>query len=73
MKENEKMHLRKITRDNFFMTQEERDAEKLERVQNISISSITGFPNHPFKVKDDEKMFETVESVKDWWPECGAC
>ena len=65
MKENEKMHLRKITRDNFFMTQEERDAEKLERVQNISISSITGFPNHPFKVKDDEKMFETVESVKE--------
>lgn len=65
MKENEEMHFRKITRDNFFMTQEERDAEKLERVQNISISSITSFPNHPFKVKDDDKMIETVESVKE--------
>lgn len=30
----------------------------------ISINQITSFPNHPFKVRDDEKMMETVESVK---------
>ena len=66
MKEKEeKMHLPKVTADNFFMTQEERDAEKLERIQDIPINAITNFPNHPFKVNDDEKMFETVESIKE--------
>lgn len=30
----------------------------------IPINQITSFPNHPFKVRDDEKMMETVESVK---------
>lgn len=66
MKEKEeKMHLPKVSIDDFFMTQEERDAQKLERIQNISINNISEFPDHPFKVKDDEKMFETVESVKE--------
>lgn len=65
MKENEEMHFRKITRDNFFMTQEERDAEKLEKIQNIPRTKISQFPNHPFKVNDDEKMFEMVESIKE--------
>ena len=65
MKEKEeKMHLPKVTIDDFFTNQEERDAQKLERVQKIRITQISSFPNHPFKVKDDEKMFETVESVK---------
>ena len=65
MKEKEeKMHLPKVTIDDFFTNQEERDAQKLERVQKIRITQISSFPNHPFKVKDDEKMFVTVESVK---------
>lgn len=65
MKEKEeKMHLPNVTIDDFFTNQEERDAQKLERVQKIRITQISSFPNHPFKVKDDEKMFETVESVK---------
>lgn len=65
MKEKEeKMHLPKVTIDDFFTNQEERDAQKLERVQKLRITQISSFPNHPFKVKDDEKMFETVESVK---------
>lgn len=65
MKEKEeKMHLPKVTIDDFFTNQEERDAQKLEKIQKISITEISSFPNHPFKVKDDEKMFETVESVK---------
>lgn len=67
MKEKEeKMHLPKVTIDDFFTNQEERDAQKLERVQKIRITQISSFPNHPFKVKDDEKMFETVESVKQY-------
>lgn len=66
MKEKEeKMHLPKVTIDDFFTSQEERDVQKLEKVQKISITKISSFPNHPFKVKDDEKMFETVESIKE--------
>ena len=66
MKEKEeKMHLPKVSIDDFFTSQEERDAQKLEKVQKISITIISSFPNHPFKVKDDEKMFETVESIKE--------
>ena len=47
------------------MTQEERDAQKLERIQNLPLNKIFDFPNHPFKVRDDEKMFETVDSIKE--------
>ncbi len=66
MKEkDEKMHLPKVSIDDFFTSQEERDAQKLERIQKISITKISSFPNHPFKVRDDEKMFETVESIKE--------
>lgn len=60
----EKMHLPKVDASNFFTTQEERDEQKLEKVQNIRISEIVDFPNHPFHVRDDEKMFETVDSIK---------
>ena len=35
-----------------------------ERIENIPLSQLHDFPNHPFKVRDDEKMEETVESVK---------
>lgn len=61
----EEMHLPKVTPDEFFTTQEERDSEKLEKIQNISRTRISPFPNHPFKVRDDEKMFEMVESIKE--------
>lgn len=66
MKENEeKMHFPKVTLDNYFSTQEERDAEKLEKVQMIPVSSISNFPNHPYQVKDDEEMDDFVENVKE--------
>ena len=66
MKEKEeKMHLPKVTIGEFFTSQEERDEQKLEKIQKISITQISNFPNHPFKVRDDEKMFETVESIKE--------
>lgn len=49
MKENEeKMHFPKI--DDFFTTQEERDSSKLEKIENIQVSSISNFPNHPYQV-----------------------
>jgi len=66
MKEQEeKMHLPKVTIDDFFTTQEERDESKLEKIQHISRHDIIDFPEHPFKVKDDEKMFEIVDSIKE--------
>ena len=51
--------------DDLFTTQEERDQKNQEYVKNISIYEITDFPNHPFKVQMDDKMLETIESVRD--------
>lgn len=51
--------------DELFTTQEERDHKNQEYVKDISIYEITDFPNHPFKVKMDDKMLETIESVRD--------
>lgn len=48
-----------------FTTQEQRDEDKRENVREISIAEISDFPDHPFKVKTDEKMLEMVESVKE--------
>jgi len=53
----------KVSYDEFFTSQEERDLRKLEYVQDIPINEITNFPNHPYKVRDDDKMFETMESI----------
>ena len=50
--------------DDLFTTQEERDKKNQESVKNISIYEITDFPNHPFKLKMDDKMLETIESVR---------
>lgn len=51
--------------DDLFTTQEERNLKDQEYVKEISIYEITDFPNHPFKVQMDDKMVETVESVRD--------
>lgn len=51
--------------DDLFSTQEQRDDEKLSRIKDIPISDIDDFPNHPFKVKDDEDMMQLVESIKE--------
>ena len=51
--------------DDLFTTQEERDQKNQEYVKDISIYEITDFPNHPFKVKMDDKMVETIESVRE--------
>ena len=48
-----------------FTTQEQRDEDKRENVREIPLTEISDFPNHPFKVKADEKMLEMVESVKE--------
>ena len=65
MKE-EKMKLPKITLDDFLSTQEERNNKKLEYVKIIQVKEISNFPNHPYKVKDDEEMFSMAETVKQF-------
>lgn len=49
--------------DDIFSTEESRADEKLEKVQEIPLSELRPFKNHPFKVLDDEAMQRTVESV----------
>lgn len=50
--------------DDLFSTEEERSKDVIGTIVNIPLSQLHDFPNHPFKVRDDEKMQETVESVK---------
>lgn len=52
--------------DSLFTTQEQRDEAKRDSVQDIPISQINDFPEHPFKVKQDEAMLEMAESVRQY-------
>ena len=59
--QKQKMNLASL--DSIFTTQEERDNANKETVMNIPIESISDFPNHPFKVIDNEEMNNLIESV----------
>lgn len=52
--------------DDIFETDESRAEKQLERVQNISISELVPFKDHPFKVVDDEAMLRTTESIAQY-------
>ncbi len=52
--------------DDIFSTEESRQEEKREQVQQIAINELHPFKNHPFKVLDDEAMQRTVESVAQY-------
>lgn len=52
--------------DDLFSTQEQRDEESRESIQDIPIGEITDFPNHPFQVRMDESMMDMAESVKQY-------
>lgn len=49
--------------DELFQTDAERQEKQQERIQNLPLEMFYSFPNHPFQVRDDEKMSETVQSV----------
>ena len=53
------------TLDDLFSTQEMRDDAKLAKIRDIPLELIDDFPDHPFKVRDDEDMVQLVESVKE--------
>ena len=65
MKE-ERMKLPKVTLDDMFLSQEERDNKNREYVKVIPISEITNFPNHPYKVREDDEMFSMVQTIKEY-------
>ena len=51
--------------DDLFSTQEQRDDEKLSKIRDIPLTEIDDFPDHPFKVRDDEDMAQLIESIKE--------
>lgn len=53
------------TLDDLFSTEELRDDAKLSKIRDIPLELIDDFPDHPFKVRDDEDMIQLVESVKE--------
>ena len=52
--------------DDLFSTEEGRQDAKLEKIQESPLSELHPFRNHPFKVKDDEAMMETADSIKQY-------
>ena len=52
--------------DDLFSTEESRQDAKLEKIREIPLSELHPFKNHPFKVKDDEAMMETADSVRQY-------
>lgn len=66
MAKNSGIKLNLPSADDLFSTQEQRDEESRESIQDIPIGEITDFPNHPFKVKMDESMMDMAESVKQY-------
>lgn len=61
---DKKMELPKITLDELFTIQGEHDAK--ETIVAIPLAEIDDFPNHPYKVKDNDKMKEMSESIKEY-------
>ena len=59
----QKMHLPKL--DDLFTTEEERVRNNSELITEINISDIDNFPNHPFKVIDNDELFQMSESIKE--------
>ena len=68
--------------DDLFSTEESRADAQREKVVEIPLSELHPFKGHPFKVKDDEAMMETADSIKflrlpvltrrvvmNWWPD----
>ena len=51
--------------DEYFTTQEQRDDAKLKKINEIPLEEIDEFPDHPFKVLDDEDMMNLAESVRE--------
>ena len=58
-------NIRLTSVDDLFSTEESRADEQREKVQEIPLSELHPFPNHPFKVVDDEHMLDTADSIRE--------
>ena len=58
-------NIRLTSVDDLFFTEESRADEQREKVQEIPLSELHPFPNHPFKVVDDERMLDTADSIRE--------
>ena len=65
MKERPKIDLGMTGYDELFMNDQERAENRLPKIYDIPLSEIDDFPDHPFKVKDDEDMLQLVDSVRE--------
>ena len=65
MKNGQKIDLGLTGYDELFMTEQERQENRLPKIYDIPLSEIDDFPDHPFKVRLDEDMDQLVQSVKD--------
>lgn len=65
MAKKKEIELNLPSADDLFSTQEQREDEQLEKVVLLSPDDIKDFPNHPFKVRQDEEMEKLTESVKE--------
>lgn len=52
--------------DDIFQTEENREDAQRERVQEIPLDQLKPFRNHPFKVRDDQRMLDTVDSIREY-------
>ena len=52
--------------DDIFQTEENRADAQRERVQEIPLDQLNPFRNHPFKVRDDQRMLDTVDSIREY-------
>lgn len=52
--------------DDLFSSQEERENGKMPEIKDIPLSLLDEFPNHPFKVRDDEEMLKLIKSVSEY-------
>ncbi len=65
MPSGNKIKLDLRTYDDIFSTQEERDDQKKAKIEDIPLDQIDDFPDHPYKVRDDEDMAALIESIKE--------
>lgn len=63
---SKKLDLSLSSFDDLFSTEEQRQEQKLERVQEIPVTELKPFQNHPFKVLRDEEMDRLCRSMKEY-------
>ncbi len=66
MAKKEEINLNLPSVDDLFTTQRERDEANLKKIYDVPLEEIDDFPNHPYKVKDDEDMMNLVESIRQY-------